>query len=368
VDVAVIGAGNGGQATAAHLALAGHRVRLYDRFPETTAAFAGTRRLSPRGAVTGDARLSLVTNDVGPAVAGAGAVLVTVPGFALEWIAAALAPHLTDGQVVVLHPGGTGGALVARRVWDEHGLAVRVALGEADTLLYACRLAGPGAPDVKAIKRVVSVAALPATDLERVLSVFGDLVPQAVAAENVLATGLSNMNAVIHPAIALLNARSIDSRAADFDFYRDGVSHAVGRLLDAVDAERLAVARSLGVSCRSYIDWIHERYGVAAADPPSLFARLAADIYRGIGTPDGLAARYVSEDVPMGLVPLEELGRLCGVATPAVGTLITACSILNAVDYRADGRTLERLGLAGLDAEGVRDLVAGRAPAAIRGV
>ena len=109
MDIAVVGAGNGGQASAGHLTLLGHRVRLFDRYPEVTSAFAASRRVSVSGAVSGEAVLDAVTNEIGGAVAGVDLVLVTLPGFALRWAAAAMAPHLEAGQVVVLHPGGRAG-------------------------------------------------------------------------------------------------------------------------------------------------------------------------------------------------------------------------------------------------------------------
>jgi len=107
---------------------------------------------------------------------------VTVPGFALSWIASELAGHLRDGQVVVLHPGGTGGALEVRRVWTERGLEADVTLAETETLVYACRLTAPGAPDVKAIKHEIGIAALPAHDLEPAYAAFSALFPKPARA------------------------------------------------------------------------------------------------------------------------------------------------------------------------------------------
>jgi len=364
LEVAVLGAGNGGQATAADLTLRGHRVRLYDRFPSATAPFAASRRLVARGVVEGEAVVAEVTDDVARATASAEVVLVTVPSFALEWVARALAPHLSDGQIVVLHPGGTGGALEARRVWREVGMDASVTLAETETLVYTCRARAPGAPEVTAVKRRVLLAALPAGDLPRALDAFSSLYPQAVGAGGVLTTSLANMNAVIHPAVMLLNAGTIDAGAGGFDFYRDGVTPGVGALVEAVDGERMRIAEALGVSRWSYREWVRTRYDVGGADPADLFARLAATVYLGMGAPDGLGHRYISEDVPMALVPMEELGRAAGVPTPTIGALITLCGALNGADYRREGRTLERLGLGGMTIAEIVSLAGEPAPAA----
>jgi opine dehydrogenase len=351
MELAILGAGNGGQATAAHMSLSGHRVRLYDRYPAATEAFADSRKLELKGSVSGEAELALVTNDIAEAIDGAELILVTVPGFALAWVAEQMAPHLADGHVVVLHPGGTGGALEARRIWTALGLQADVVLAETETLVYACRVSAPGAPDVKAIKQDLSLAALPAGLGERAFAAFSSLYPQTSRATSVLATSFANMNAVIHPAVALLNAGAIDRKLAGFDFYRDGISHGVGRLLEAVDGERMAIARAYNVEHSSYDGWVARHYGVTGSDPVDLFKRLAADVYQGIGTPESLESRYIAEDVPMALVPLEALAEVANVKTPAISSIITLCSIINADDYRSEGRTLARLGLDGMTAE-----------------
>jgi opine dehydrogenase len=365
VEVAILGAGNGGQATAAHMSLLGHRVRLYDRYPAVTAAFSGSRTLQLKGAVSGEAELAVVTNEIADAVVGTELILVTVPGFALAWVAEEVAPHLADGQVVVLHPGGTGGALETRRVWATLDLQTDVVLAETETLVYACRISAPGFPDVKAIKRDLSLAALPAGAGDRAFAAFSSLYPQATRATSVLATSLANMNAVIHPAVALLNAGVIDRKLAGFDFYRDGVSHGVGRLLEAVDGERMAIAHAYDVEHSSYDAWIARHYGVTGADSADLFKRLAEEVYQGIGTPESLESRYIAEDVPMALVPLEALAEVANVETPAITSIISLCSIVNAVDYRSEGRTLARLGLDGMTAKEISAFVQDGATAVV---
>jgi hypothetical protein len=56
--------------------------------------------------------------------------------------------------------------------------------------------------------------------------------------------------------------------------------------------------------------------------------------------------------VPYGLVPLAELARFAGVATPAIDHLIHLCCVATGKDYRAHGLTLDRLGLTGCDPAG----------------
>ena len=194
-----------------------------------------------------------------------------------------MGPYLESDQVVILHPGGSGGALETRRVWEMIGLGPGIKLGETETLAYACRLRAPGEPVVRAIKREIMIAALPADDNASVLESFKSCYPQAVSAASVLDTSFANMNAVIHPAIALLNARSIEAGLPDFEFYRDGVTASATRLIAAVDAERIAIAAAFGVDHFTYEDWLRRKYGVEADEAPELFRNLAATVYQGMG-------------------------------------------------------------------------------------
>ena len=356
--VAVLGAGNGGQASAAHLALLGHRVTLYDRFPDAVSAFQDDRRLTVTGAVEGLAEMELVTSDLADCLAaGADVILVSLPAFALEWLAEAVAPLVSPGTTFVLHPGGTGGALRVRELWRALGAGEGVLLAETETLVYACRLAGPGRPDIKAVKRSVSLAALPASATAQALQLFSTLYPQARAANSVLETGLANLNPVMHPAIVLGNARAVE-HGVGFDFYGEGVSPGIAALIDAVDRERVAIAARLSVDHVSLYEWVARAYGVRATDTVRLCRTMSEEVYRGIRSPDGLSSRYVVEDVPYGLVPWSELGRACGVVTPVIDAMIEITSVLSGADHRAEGRRLEKLGLDGLDAIGLRRAVA----------
>jgi opine dehydrogenase len=119
----------------------------------------------------------------------------------------------------------------------------------------------------------------------------------------------------------------------------------------------MGIAEAFAVPHGSYEAWVERQYGVTASTPGELFERLAADVYQGIGTPENLRARYVTEDVPMALVPMEALGQLAAVPTPAMSSIINLCSIVNGSDYRREGRTLERIGLAGMTPDAISELV-----------
>ncbi len=63
------------------------------------------------------------------------------------------------------------------------------------------------------------------------------------------------------------------------------------------------------------------------------------------------------EDVPTGLIPMSAIGEAAGVETPAIDALIAIVRTMTGKDFLAEGRSLERLGLAGMDATQIRRTV-----------
>ncbi|MDZ4716870.1 MAG: NAD(P)-binding domain-containing protein, partial [Roseiflexaceae bacterium] len=120
----VIGAGNGGKAMAAHLALMGFDVTLYNRTTDHIEAIrkrGGIELESSEGGPRGFGRLTLVTSDIKAALERAQVVMVIVPSSAHADVARACAAHLRDGQIVLLHPGRTCGAIEVTQVLRASG-------------------------------------------------------------------------------------------------------------------------------------------------------------------------------------------------------------------------------------------------------
>jgi opine dehydrogenase len=242
--IAVLGAGHGGRAMAADLAARGYHINLYNRtfeHIETIHARGGIElQLEEEQRVFGE--LQVVTSRVEEAVAGARLVMIVVPASAHEDMACRCAPHLVDGQIVVLNPGRTGGALEFRRVLSEQGCTADVVIAEAGTLLFASRATGPAEARMFRRKNTVPLATLPATRIDEALDIVQEVYPQFVGAPNVLHTSFNNMGAVFHPVLTLLNAGWIERTQGDFQFYMDGVTPSTAHVLEVIDRERSAYA------------------------------------------------------------------------------------------------------------------------------
>ena len=357
----VAGAGHGGMAMAAHLALTGCKVNLYNRTEARIAPVRERGGIDVTGEVQGFATLHRVTADPAEAVKDVDVVMVVVPATAHRNIVTALGPHLADGQVLVLNPGRTGGALEAAQVLREVNPTVRPYVAEAQTLLYASRVTNPGQVRIFGIKNSVPLATLPAYQVVDVLPVIRKALPQFVPGDNVLKTSLDNIGAVFHPAITVLNAARIEDTHGDFEYYVEGVTPAVAAVLEAIDRERVAVAAALGIRANTAREWLYLAYD--AAGKTLLDAVRANPGYGGIKAPATVLHRYISEDVPASLVPIASIGQMFGVPTPAIRAIITLASTMHGVDYWAEGRTADRLGIRGMSLKDLRFFVVGAGPA-----
>ncbi|MBN1640179.1 MAG: NAD/NADP octopine/nopaline dehydrogenase family protein [Anaerolineae bacterium] len=346
----VIGAGHGGKAMAAHLALGGFPVTLYNRTHAHIAAIQarGGVNLSSAwpGGPEGFGALHAVTSDMAEALADAQIVMVVVPACAHREIAQAAAPHLQDGQIVVLNPGRTGGAIEFAHALRQQGCRADVALAEAETLVYASRSDGPAQAQIFRIKDAVPLAALPATRTRAVLDALRPAYPQFIDGEDVLHTSLNNMGAIFHPALTLLNAGRIESTRGDYQFYIDGVTPSVARVLEALDRERVTVAAALGIRAITATEWLQMAYDARGSTLNEAIHNNPG--YHGIKAPPSLEIRYIFEDVPMSLVPIAALGDQYGVQTRAIESIVRLACIVHQTDYWRTGRTLDRLGLRGL--------------------
>lgn len=349
MTVCIIGAGNGGIAMAGHLGLKGHHVHLYTR--DATKARAISRRggITITGAVNGFGRVRRATTHIATAIEGARVIMVTTPASAHAAVARALTPHLQRHQVVLLNPGRTGGALQVRRIFRAAGKNNVVA--EAQTFIYASRAETPTQGHIYDVKRAVPVAALPAHRTDAVLRRLGRLYPEFMPARTVLETSFANIGAIFHPAPLILNASKVEN-GVPFDYYHEGITPSVATLMECIDAERLAVAAALDVPTISATEWLAAAYNAHGANLYDAIHDNAS--YRGIKAPRSLNHRYITEDVPTGLIPIASFGRHLHIPTPYTDSLIHMACGITGVDYWQRGRTLDSLGLAHMNAQEIQ--------------
>lgn len=353
MKIAVLGGGNGSLAAAADLAEAGHEVRLWRRDR------AGLQALIDAGAITlKDGRgvrkvpIGLATPEIGAALRGARLIVAASPAVAQVDIAVAMTPHLEDGQVVFLPPGSFGSFVMARTV---RGLGSRaeVAWAETGTLPYLARKHGEAEINVTVRAVRLPTGVYPARRANEALAVVRAAYPSAHGCGDALSGALMNAGPVIHPPLMIMNAAPLQ-HFERWDIHAEGTQPAVRAVTDALDGERMAVRRALGYPAPHY----------PLADHYANDRWMYGDAHRQLVKSgdwrehiDLHTHRYVVEDIELGLAFLASVARWVGVDAPVAHGLLAVAGAFLGRDLRCGPRTLEALGLAGLDREALARLL-----------
>jgi len=362
--IAILGGGNGAHACAAHLALKGHQVNMFElpQFESNIEAVIERGGIEISGSViSGFAKLNKVTTNIAEAIDDVELIMQVVPAFGHRKFAETCIPYLKDGQYVVLNPGN-GSSLEWYKILKDSAVKKDVKIAETHSLTYACRLQNPGHVQVNHACPKVWFAAMPSKDTSEMLALFKELYPSAVAAKNVLEAFFLNGNPIHHPTGTILNAGRIEyvyghlqgnlyKTGTDFYMYREGLTPSVVRVAEALDEERLAICRALDLSEITTIEKLYEDGFSVTPDGkpyPNLYEAYHSEVFCGPHAskgPTSLKSRYITEDIPYGLVTWASIGEMLGIKTPTMHALIHLASILNKTDYWKEGRTAEKLGI-----------------------
>lgn len=357
-NILVIGAGNGGLAMAGHLSLLGFEVNLYNRGRERIKILKERGGVEVSGIVNGFAQLNKITSNIKDAIKDADLIMVAIPASGHKDLAKMCAPHLEDGQIVILNPGRTFGALEFSNTLRNKKNISNIVIAETQTIIYTSRYhPQEKTVEILALKNKVPMATLPATKIYSIVDAIKSIYPQFVPAANIFETGLNNIGAIFHPAPTLLNVGWIESPDTVFKYYYEAITPTISNFLELIDQERLSLTKKLGFEAISAKEWLYEAYGVIGAN---LYDALQNnDKYLTIDAPTTLKHRYIFEDIPTGLIPMASLGRVLNVNTPNINLVIQLASTLTDSDFWKIGRTMENLGLKGMSIQQIRALVEG---------
>lgn len=343
--LAVLGAGGGGHAMAADLALAGVKVNLFEfkDFEKNIAPMKEKGSIEISGvARNGQAKLELVTTDLEEAISDVSHIMVVTQSLGHNRLARELKPILKENQVIFMFAGSGGGLLFVNVLGDDindKGLAVV----ENITLPYACRVIGPAQVRVSRIIPGNQCGVFPAKKTNDILAPLGKLYPSIYPAKNILEVALLNPNVLLHPVGSLFNIGRIEYTGGDFYIYSEGFTPSVKKIMEAIDREKMLVMERLGLTPLSFNDQFKARYNFDLEGFLEMMAPL------GSKGPFSSRDRYISEDVPIGMVFLSSMAKELDVETPVLDGVINICSAINDENYWQSGRTAASLGLEEID-------------------
>jgi len=352
--IAIIGGGNGGHQMALDLTLRGFDVNFCEH-PDFKASFRNTletKVIENTGLIEDKAKIHKVTLDFKEAMEDVDIIYLVIPAIAHETFFDNIIPHLRDGQLIVIWAGDAGALRLAKRLREE-APNKKVAIAETNTLPYGTRLVGPSKVDlfVKAKKMLFST--FPAKETEANLERIKETFPVLEPTDNILSVSFSNPNPTVHPPGTLLNIGRIQWSKGEFYLYREGITEAPSRIIRKVYDETLAVAKAIGFRMREFEDeQFRNPCSIMCVDFWAPFDK--GGIVANMRGPSSIYNRYITEDLPYGLVHRSQLGDLVKVPTPIIDSIINLGSGICESDFWK-GRTLEELGLAGMIKERIME-------------
>jgi opine dehydrogenase len=358
LKIAVLGGGNGSFAAAGDFALQGHDVRLWRRDLSEVAAHraAGGRIIVKDASGRHQVQLKLVTSDIAEAVRGVELILCPAPAFAQPDIARLLAPHLADGQVVFLPPATFGSMILAAAARDV-GNHAAVSFAETGTLPWLARKHGPFEVAITIRAKRLPVGVFPQRAADHALDVIGRAFPGVIEpCGDALSAALMNAGPIIHPPLIVMNAGPIE-HFERWDIHKEGTQAAIRRVTDALDAERIAVREGLGYP-GPHFPLAHH---YATEGETWMYGRGSHDRLTDSGDWRERIVlsehRYMREDLRLGLSLMISAAGLAGVATPLANSFLAIGGAICGEDFLSGGRTLENLGLGGLDRDQLQALL-----------
>ena len=350
--IAVLGAGNGGCALAAHLSLQGNTVNLYE-IPELGESFKPIierKEIVITGkAENGVAQLNRATTEITEAVDGVDTIFISVPGFGYDRMSQLLVPLLVSGQLVVFLPGCFATFVLLGQMRRQKK-SPDITVAEGATLPYAARLKTRNEVQIEGTTLVLPVGVFPAKRTEPAVGKLKTYYPEIVACRNVLDAAMNNLNPMTHPAPMVMSTSFIEGKKG-FYLYKNGITDGVKRVMIACDKERIEIRKALGFS--------GAHYGYHQFEPFEVFEDFfgkgcLVTIGYQLKGPSTMKNRYITEDVPYGLVLYSILGKKLGVRTPVIDSIIELAGAANGESYWEIGKGLWQAYLGEWDLSGVK--------------
>lgn len=339
MNVTVIGAGNSGLAMAAHLSKEGNNVILWNRTKSKITRLIETRTINCSGVFEGKIQVDLVTDDIRRAVQNSDVILITTPANSHRELAEKIAKNIKRETLIVLNPGRTFGALEFKEVYDQYNQDYQQTIAETQTIIYTCRKTGEDSVNILALKTDVLISTFEASKNNYIITKLPEsLRKYFIPAKSMIETSIGNVGMILHCAPLLLNTGWTESKNSMYKYYYDGITPSIGRLIEKIDQERVLVSKKLGSEVETTEEWLKRIYHVEGNNLYECIQNNKA--YKTIDAPDSLNHRYIFEDVPCGLVPLEAVGQKLGLTMKYSCLIIDLASSLTGVNFRESGRNL----------------------------
>ncbi|HAT4141225.1 TPA: NAD(P)-binding domain-containing protein [Clostridium perfringens] len=349
MNITIVGAGNAGTTVAADLSLKGHKVKLlktsnslhnenYNKLVQN-----GYHVSLIRDGLKTTTKLELVTNDFAEALKDSELIILYVQTNFQEDVIKRMAPFLSN-QIILIEPG-----YLATLFFLKYCRNKKLTYVEAESSPIDCRITEPG--EVKVLFENVKnpVGIYPENKKNFALEKLKSLGYNFVPTKNIVEAALHNPNLIVHTVGAFMSIPRIEyTDGKDYWMYKEVFTKSVWNIVKSLDSEKMDIMERLGCNRLEYV----EACKIRNSNDDNINAEEVFFDYAKNNSPSGPEksdSRYLTEDVPEGLVLMESIGKYLGIKTPVCTSLIELSSIALKIDFRSIGRTIERIGVDNFD-------------------
>lgn len=329
-------------AMACRVKQAGHRAGVCElpAFRKNLEGLRDEGSITALGMISGGFPLEFASTDFQECLPWADVVIVVTHAAAHDVVAGYCARYLVDSKMVILCPGYVGGGWHFNRKIAEAAPGLDLGVVECSVLPFACRKQGDRSVSIHGIKRRFMVSTCGGRFSEEALGLLDDLFTGMIRSSHPLEAGLNETNFILHAVIAMLNMGHVQG-SEPWTFYRQGLTEAVGRVVESVDAERLSLLKEMELRPIPLSRWLLDFYGDQGMEGETIYDVMSSfPPFAKSPGPRSLSHRYFSEDIPFGLVPMSHLGQKFGVKMPLTNALIDLAGCVCKGKFEIRGRDL----------------------------
>lgn len=276
-------------------------------------------------------------------------ILMPLPAFAHEPTLLQIAPFLKEEIIIGAIPARSGFEYAALKILKDNKKE-KVKIFGMQTLPWACRIKEYASKvDILGKKRSVGMAASPhktTSELAFFLTQLLDLKIEPLP--NMLTLSLANVGQIIHPGIMyglFKGKEELKYRKEEIPLFYQGVTKEISETLKAMSDEILVLTKEIknidkSINLNHVLglkDWLIYSYKESIADKSTLQSCFVTNsAYKGLRAPmkkinndyflPDFQARYLTEDVPYGLVVTKAIAQLAKVDMPIIDEVILTIS------------------------------------------
>ena len=346
MKISVLGTGNVGCATACDLAYRGHDVTLIktskvvnnDNFSYIQ-SHDNQIVMHDLGGKTFSSRLNRLSHNIAD-VQNADVIMVMVQTTFHEEIIKRIIPYLQKNQIILFNPGYLATAYMLK-----HGARDDVIIVEAESSFIDCRIQEFGHINVSFRNVRNPLGVYPNSRKDEAKAKLDSLGFPFEYLSSVIEAALHNPNLIVHTVGAVMSIPRIEKTKGNYYMYHEVFTPSVWNILEQLDSEKMNILKKLGFRRLAYVDACKYRNSLDdEKDAKAVFFEYADDP-NSVKGPTSVDSRYITEDIPQGLVMLESLGEHLNVETTTATSIIQIASAALNRDLRFHGRTLESLGI-----------------------